>query len=251
MMSTIPFLLAADVDGTLLGDAEGEARFKEFVQAHGGAFRLAVITGRYPHSVLKLVEEGRLPQPDFICGNVGTELIDCRDSTNTLGLKYAARASSEWSLEKVYTLGVGEGIWLQDFGDAQPPFQAGFFWDGKAESLEAMRQRLSDHHQYRILPSYGEYVDVLPTGFGKGETVRFLQQELGIDPGRVVVAGDSGNDAEMFQTEYQGILPANALDELVASACPPRHYRSPFPAGRGVLDGLQHFGFMEGILLGG
>jgi hydroxymethylpyrimidine pyrophosphatase-like HAD family hydrolase len=59
-----------------------------------------------------------------------------------------------------------------------------------------------------------------------------------------VVAGDSGNDRVMFETGFKGIVPVNALDELKAVAQQPHHYQSPLPAGRGVLDGLCHFGFI-------
>jgi hydroxymethylpyrimidine pyrophosphatase-like HAD family hydrolase len=63
----------------------------------------------------------------------------------------------------------------------------------------------------------------------------------------VAVAGDSGNDRQMFETEYKGIVPVNALDELKALASKPWHYHSPYPAARGVLDGLRHFGFTSTI----
>jgi hydroxymethylpyrimidine pyrophosphatase-like HAD family hydrolase len=76
--------------------------------------------------------------------------------------------------------------------------------------------------------------------------VAFLQRELGLDSERVVAAGDSGNDREMFETGFKGILPANALDELRAIANQPWHYYSSLPAGRGVMDGLRHFGFVTG-----
>jgi sucrose-6F-phosphate phosphohydrolase len=240
-----PFLLAADVDGTLLGDEQGMGLLKSLVETHRRSFRLAYVTGRYLHSVRQLVEEGHLPAPDYVCSNVGTDIFSWNDPENTIGRKYAARISPDWSLDKIYARGVGPGVWLQDFGEDQPPFQAGFFWDGLPESLEAFRRRLANHGGLRILPSYGEFIDILPLGFGKGEAVIFLQQELGLDPQRVVVAGDSGNDAEMFLTGFQGILPANALEELKAVASQPWHYQSPYAAARGVLDGLLHFGFLK------
>ena len=239
------FLLAADIDGTLLGDEQGEAAFRALRLRDPAAFRLAYVTGRYLASVRELVAAGRLPAPDFVCVNVGTEIFTWDDPENAIGRKYAARIAPGWDLEAIYAAGVGEGIWPQDFGADQPPFQAGFSWDGRPESLAAMRQRLADHDRYRILPSYGEYVDVLPDGFGKGDAVRFLQQELGLHPDRVVVAGDAGNDVEMFATGLRGIVPVNALDELKAAAREPWHYHSPLPSGRGVLDGLRHFGYVE------
>lgn len=246
-----PFLLAADIDGTLLGDEEGQLALMALAQVHRSSFRLAYVTGRYEWSALRVVEQGFLPRPDFICSNVGTDLLDLNDVSNRLGQKYAALVGPEWDLEMIYRLGVGEGITRQDFPDGQPRFQAGFFWDGEARSLEAFSARLASLHQSHILASYGEYIDVLPNPLGKGKAVEFLQAELGFQPDQVVVAGDSGNDREMLETRFNGIVPANALEELKAIAGEPRHYLSPLPAARGVLDGLCHFGFLERISLGG
>jgi hydroxymethylpyrimidine pyrophosphatase-like HAD family hydrolase len=239
-----PFLLAADIDGTMLGDDDGERQLRALRENRPGSFRLAYVTGRYCWSVRQLIDEGRLPKPDLICGNVGTELIDLGDPENLLGREYAAQVTHPWDLETIYRLGEGDGIRRQDFGDDQPPFQAGFFWDGKAETLAAFRERLEGINHHHILASFGEYIDVLPTALGKGKTVEFLQRKLALDPARVVVAGDTGNDREMFETTYFGILPANALDELKAAARPDRHFQSLLPAGRGVLDGLCHYGFI-------
>ncbi len=240
-----PFLLAADLDGTLLGDESGEAWLKTFAEQYAHQFHLAYVTGRYRWSVLRLVAEGRLPRPHFICSDVGTELFDCSDPRNALGEKFAAQVPPGWDLEALYASGEGPGIRRQDFPDGQPRFQAGFFWDGDPQTLAAFKRRLTEHDSYHILPSYSEFIDVLPAALGKGNVARFLQRELGLDPDRVVVAGDSGNDCLMFETDFKGILPANALDELKVAAGRPWHYYSPFPAARGVLDGLCHFGFVK------
>jgi sucrose-phosphate synthase len=240
-----PFLLASDIDGTLLGDAEGEKLLKEFAQVYSDSFYLAVITGRSLLSVQTLIAEGRLPQPDYIGSSVGTELCVCHDAANVLGHKYAARVSAVWSLDRIYTVGEGEGIQRQAFVEGQPRFQAGFDWDGQPSTLAAFQTRMAVEPGYRILPSSDRYIDVFPPQVGKGEVVRFLQQELGLDPDRVMVAGDTGNDREMFETGFQGIVPVNALKELKQRACQPWHYHSPLPAAHGVMDGLRHFGFVE------
>ena len=238
------FLLAADIDGTMLGDEDGEIALKAFARDHRKSFVLAYVTGRYRSSVQKLVDEGRLPRPDFICSNVGTEIDALDDPANLIGQKYTAQVGPKWDLETIYALGEGDGIQRQDFSQEQPPFQAGFDWDGQPQTLAAFHSRLAHLDHFHILASYDEFIDVLPGPLGKGQAVEFLQKELGLDPERVVVAGDSGNDREMFETEFRGILPVNALDELKAVAHPPRHYLSALPAGRGVLDGLCHFGFV-------
>jgi hydroxymethylpyrimidine pyrophosphatase-like HAD family hydrolase len=242
-----PFLLAADIDGTLLGDEMGEAWLKAFAGKYASVFRLAYVTGRYRFSVLELIDTGRLPRPDFICSDVGTDLFDLNDPQNGLGQKYWSQVASDWDLEAIYKRGVGKGVWLQDFGDKQPPYQAGFFWDGNPENLEAFRARMANDGRYHIYPSYGEYIDVLPALLGKGNAVRFLQKELGIDENRVIIAGDSGNDLQMFETEFKGIVPSNALEELKKVASQPWHFHSPLPAARGVLDGLRYFGLVESV----
>lgn len=239
-----PFLLAADIDGTLLGDEEGEALLNLLAEQYAGSLYLAFITGRTLKSVQETVAEGRLPEPDFICGFVGTELLDCRDPANTIGQNYASQVSPTWDLEAIYALGEGAGIRRQQFMEGQPRFQAGFDWDGQANTLAAFRQRLEGQGEWNILPSHGRYIDVLPPPLGKGQAVCFLQKTLALPPERVIVAGDTGNDRQMFETEFQGVLPLNALDELKAIADPTRHYQSPFPAGRGVIDGLRHFGLI-------
>ena len=240
-----PFLLAADIDGTMLGDEEGQIALKTLTQAFRKSFRLAYVTGRYEGSVLRVVEEGFLPRPDFICSNVGTDLLALDDPGNSIGQKYAAQVGPDWDLKTIYSLGEGKGVRRQDFSKGQPPFQAGFWWDGSQQTLQAFYTRLAGLDHFHILASYGEYIDVLPGPLGKGKAVEFLQKELSLDPQQVVVAGDSGNDREMFETEFKGIVPANALDELKAVAFQPRHYQSHLPAGQGVLDGLCHFGFLK------
>lgn len=240
-----PFLLAADIDGTLLGDEKGALGLASLFGNYPDSCRLAVISGRSLDSIQKLMEEALLPRVNYVGSSVGTELLELADVSNRLGQRYAARVAKDWDLERIYALGAAEFVIRQEFPDGQPRFQAGFYWDGREASLAALEHRLGAESRVHIVASQGMYIDVLPERFGKGELVRFLQQELGLEPERVVVAGDSGNDREMFETEYRGIVPANAFDELKAAARQVRHYQSPLPAGRGVLDGLCHFGFVE------
>ncbi len=239
-----PFLLASDVDGTMLGDETGEAWLRALIASYPGAIYLALITGWHLASVQGAIRAGRLPQPQVICHTVGTEIFDCRDPENLLGKRYATLAPVDWSPAVIYARGEGEGVRRQSFPDGLPRFQVGFDWDGRPETLMALRTRLSWLENCHINPSNGCYIDVLPEAMGKGGAARFLQAEFNLPPERVVVTGDAGNDLEMFRTSFQGILPANALPELRNYATRPWHYHSSLPAGRGVLDGLRHFGFL-------
>jgi hydroxymethylpyrimidine pyrophosphatase-like HAD family hydrolase len=240
-----PFLLAADIDGTLLGDEAGEALLHQFIAEQDKLVILAYITGRARSSVMELIEAGSLPRPRFICGEVGTEIFDLEDPLNAIGHTYAAQAAANWDLDEIYNIGRGEGIRPQQFERGQPRFQAGFHWDAGVESLRMFNDRFSHVKHVYIQPSYNEFIDVFPVSLGKGSAALFLQKQLGLSYERVVIAGDSGNDRQMFETGLKGIIPVNAFDELKAVARQPWHYHSPHPAARGVFDGLRHFGFIE------
>jgi len=247
MRSPSTTLLAADIDGTMLGDALGETLLHQFFTSQNELVMLAYVTGRHRQSVLTLIEEDRLPRPHFICSEVGTEILDMNDPSNHMGQAYADQASQGWDLQEIYDRGLGDGIRRQEFETGQPRFQAGFYWDARPESLQAFHDRLSHLEQIYIQASYNTYIDVFPISHGKGKAVRFLQEQLGLSADHVAVAGDSGNDRQMFETGFKGIVPVNALDELKFLASQSWHYHSPYPAGRGVLDGLNYFGFASSI----
>ena len=56
----------------------------------------------------------------------------------------------------------------------------------------------------------------------------------------VIVAGDSGNDATMFDEGFRGIIVANAKPELQALRGP-RIYRAAQSYAAGVIEGLDHW----------
>ena len=96
-----PFLLAADLDGTLLGDEAGEAALKSLVESSRRQVILALVSGRSLAAIEPLIRQGRLPQPDYICGSVGTDVYDCNDSHNELGKRYADQVNGNWNLDAI------------------------------------------------------------------------------------------------------------------------------------------------------
>lgn len=63
-----------------------------------------------------------------------------------------------------------------------------------------------------------QVVDVQPPCRGKGEALRFLAEEHGIDPRRVVAVGDAGNDVPMLRRAGLGVAMGNALPPALAAA---------------------------------
>ena len=79
----------------------------------------------------------------------------------------------------------------------------------------------------------------MPVGAGKAAAIRFEARRLGLSDRAVIVAGDSGNDADMLAAFDNAILPANAMDEIAHLT---GGYRSPYAHADGVLDGLGRLG---------
>lgn len=87
--------------------------------------------------------------------------------------------------------------------------------------------------------------DVVPASPGKGWPLKWLCQRLGISLDQVLVAGDSGNDADMFRLPgVNGILVGNALAELSGAVSATNMFRASREMADGVMEGLRHFGII-------
>jgi len=98
----------------------------------------------------------------------------------------------------------------------------------------------------RIVVSGKSDFDVLPATAGKGAATLFVADTLGIDiPNRLMVAGDSANDVDMFEVSSRGIVVGNARQELLDRTQGPTAFRSTRPRGLGILDGLRYWGALS------
>lgn len=69
-----------------------------------------------------------------------------------------------------------------------------------------------------VFPSMvAPYIDLAPTGWGKGEAVRYMADHLGISLDEVAVFGDSENDLGMLEAVPNSVAVSNA-DTVVAQA---------------------------------
>lgn len=77
-------------------------------------------------------------------------------------------------------------------------------------------------------------VAILPPGCGKKQGVDFIAARHAVDPGRVIVFGDSCNDIEMLRGYPHGYLVGNALAQARA-------------AFERVVDGIYCHGIVDGL----
>lgn len=72
---------------------------------------------------------------------------------------------------------------------------------------------LAPHRDSRL-----DVIDLHPPCLGKGEALRFLREEHGIDPARVVAVGDATNDIPMFAAAGFSVCMAEGMPEARAAA---------------------------------
>lgn len=229
----------------MLGDSRAEAEFFRLASHPRRKFHLAYCSGRAPQSILELVESGRLPRPDFIVGNVGTTMHALLEGCEGWPEAFSAQAGQDWPAAEIMRLGEGEGVSAQP-AESLGPHKASFFWDGRSETADALVRRLQPLGPQKILLMEGRYIDVLPRQLGKGAAAEFLRRRLRLDSDAVLVAGDAGNDADLFSTGFHGVLPAGALPELRRHAPEgPRIRHSRLAHAWAVIEALRQLGFLE------
>lgn len=238
-------LFSTDLDGTVVGNPEATRRFARFWQSLPDDNRPVLVynSGRLVEDQLALIEETGLPEPDFIIGGVGTMLhhkanTDISDSFNLA----IADGFDGHSVERIMS-GV-DGIKKQPDEYQHALKSSWYLYDSTQDALAAIQQRLEHEGlQAQIVYSSSRDLDVLPRNANKGFAAMWLAKSLGIAPGDIIVAGDTGNDRAMFEIPgVRGIIVANALEELrQLGNNNDRLMIAKLPMADGVIEGLTRW----------
>lgn len=235
------FLLCTDLDGTVLGNEAGESAFRLWAAEARGRVQIAYVTGRSIDSVRELIATGRIPEADYASTAVGTEVWDLRDPQNRLGRHYHGLADPGWPAQRFREWGHSEQTPLQG-PEGQGPFKSSFYWNGEAAALAAFRLRIGAHLDHHLMVTAGQFLDVVPHCFSKGQALRFMAAAAGVELKRVVAAGDMEHDEEMLKTAGHAIVPANALDPLKAALKDSAAFFASGREGLGLMEGLKRVG---------
>jgi sucrose-phosphate synthase len=239
-------LIVCDIDNTLTGDRGALSNFLDWLAFHRGDVAFGIATGRVLKSTLQALKEWEIPQPDVLITAVGSELFYGRGRM-VEDAGWRRLIDRHWNLEKIReTLRSVPGLRIQPRAD-QRPYKLSYFIDpAKAPSIKAIRKRLRDAGlEANVIYSHEAYLDLLPARASKGGALRYLAHRWGLPLERVVVAGDSGNDAEMLTSGACGVVVGNHSPELAKLRGRPGVYFAEADNARGILEGIAHFGFVD------
>lgn len=230
-------LLATDLDGTFLGGKTADKFALYRMIREQQDIRLAFVTGRGMESVLPLLDDSIIPNPDYIVCDVGATVLNGRTLEpvqpiqSQIEKKWPGILTIRKKLRKV------KGIELQKV----PQQRRCSYYFSEDTDLDQIRSLVAEYG-CDVLLSASRYLDILPGGVNKGSTLIQLVKTMHLDPAAVLVAGDTLNDLSLYQTGYKGVVVGAAETALVEAT---RETATVYQAARagagGILESLGHF----------
>jgi sucrose-6F-phosphate phosphohydrolase len=237
------WLFVSDVDDTLVGDEAGLRELARMLPAEPHLIT-AYNSSRPCASVRQtLAQVVSLPLPNYLIGALGTEIQNgvtgkVIEHYSPL-LRQACFGQGErlWDRERIVALLNKLGLTAHP-AEFQTPFKVSYDLPDPAMLTKVIDCLATTRLEVKVIYSGGKNLDIIPHGSGKGNAIEYLRRQLNIPSERVVVAGDSGNDLEMFVAPYKGIIVANATAELKQKQGD-HIYHAQATHAAGVLEGLR------------
>jgi sucrose-6F-phosphate phosphohydrolase len=230
------WLFSTDVDDTILGDDDSLAILAAELKTKRERVILTLNSSRPCASVRKSMQENPLlPEPDFLVGALGTE-IEIGGKGQRLE-EYTDTLSSKWDRGEIEAL--MNRLQLQAHpAEFQTPHKASYSIKNN-EQYKQVQALLEDSGiESKVIHSGHTNLDFIPKNAGKGAAIQYLRSLLNIDLTRIVVAGDSLNDIDMFKLPNKVIIVANAEAEI-KSLMGDNIYHAQSRFAAGVLEGLR------------
>lgn len=211
-------------------------------------------TGRSPHLFRELADEVPLLTPDVLVCSVGTEIFIRGQPLEA----WERHLDEGWDRTRAAKVAARFADLEMQVDSEQRPHKASYKLrgEGAERRLGALRAALCDAGvDALVIYSGGEDLDILPSRAGKGKALAFLLKELAASCGGapragVLVAGDSGNDVELFEVEgVHGCVVGNAHPELRAwcrDNGSTRVFQATQDGPGGIVEALERFDFVAG-----
>ena len=230
-------LLATDLDGTFLGGKSLHKQQLYRIIRKNPGIRLVFVTGRGLESVIPLLNDPIIPNPDFIICDVGATIVNGHtlDAVDAIQGEIEKKWPGAINIQKHF-----DGVdWLR-YQEVPQQRRCSFFL--KDTSLLPQAKELADDINCDILYSAGKFLDILPKGVNKGSSLIKLIDHLQIDKDDVLVAGDTLNDLAMYECGFKGVTVGLSEQALLNATQDMKNvYHAETPGAGGIIEAMKHF----------
>lgn len=238
-------LIISDIDGTLVGDGQGEgaltpAYYEEIRRFTQMGIKFMACSGRQRLSIAKLFRP--VEKDIYYAGDGGSLVFDgegllfaktlSRDIANAIiedamklkacdimvcGTKRAYCRSRDSELYRWMVDGYGYDI--EAVGNLVKNIEddivkISIYHRDKAEELTNPWFRPKWQDKVKLTLAGVQWLDCVPPDAGKGSAVAFMQKRFHIQPEETIVFGDNQNDMEMFALAGKSYAVENAREEV-------------------------------------
>jgi len=237
-------LLATDLDGTFLAGTSASRRRLYRLMDRRARQTLVWVTGRGRESVLSLLADPMLPQPDYVICDVGATVLDAADLRPVQPLQ--SRIESRWPGEYAVEDAMRAFPALVRQEVPQERRCSYYCSPGELAGIRDDVERVAASLGCEVLYSAGLYFDILPKGTSKGSTLAALVGELKFPSKQVLVAGDTLNDLSMYGEGFLGVCVGDAEPALLqATDDAPGVLHADETGCGGILQAIEHFGLLD------
>ncbi len=237
-------LLSFDIDNTLMDFHTYKSNFRNIWDSYKPKqVQLAYNTGRLIDDVLNLIDQGILPEPDYIISGVGTHIYNYNEKC--VVKEFNDVLDDGWDLKAVESIvqNINHPISEQPSRFQHAYKRSYFFHDATPDLIAQIEQDFKDADMHiNVVYSGAKFLDILPQFANKGNALQWLLGTLQLDTNAVLVAGDSGNDSAMFDLKaVKGIVVANAHEELYQYTKHRKVYHAEAEKSDGIIEGLIYY----------
>ena len=250
-LERIDRMLVTDIDDTLIGDDEALEALREALASARHHVAFGIATGRpLPNAVraLHVLEEKGMPPPNVLITASGT-MLSYGARKRERDRSWERQIDYRWEPQLIRQVleempGVEPGP-----PEGQNPFRVQYRLSRPGEpSVAEVRQRLRQAGvEATVLLDHEVSLEVIPVRASPGLAIRFICYKWNLEPERLLVAGDSGNDLDMLSGDTLGVVVGNHTDELEELRGRPRIYFAEKPHAWGILEGIHHYDFLGRI----
>ncbi len=244
-LSALRHMVITDIDNTLLGGgAQDIKQLMDLLSTHRDHLGFGVATGRGLDSTVAILRENNILEPDLIISEVGSRINYGEHLYHDKG--WETHISKNWKPDLM-------ALRLEEIDFITPqerekntPHKISYYMEPGKDRLSRIHHVLTKNRfLYTLIYSHNRYLDILPYRASKGKAIRYLSYKWEIPLKQFLVCGDSGNDEEMIKGDPCAVVVGNYSPELDHLRSAKKIYFSRASYAGGVLEGLDHYKFIE------